>query len=94
MPGKEVNATKYGDYNDDGSYNSDSKDGNIYLPLVKNGALQALNPDEETEAAFATGYLDEASPEQLAMLEATSITIPPGSLTMMELLGEALVSHL
>ena len=80
VPGKEVNATKYGDYNDDGSYNSDSKDGNIYLPLVKNGALQALNPDEETEVAFATGYLDEASPEQLAMLEATSITIPPGSL--------------
>ena len=30
--------------------------------------------------AFASGYLDEASPEQIAMLEATSITVPPGSL--------------
>ena len=80
VPGKEVNATKYGTYNEDGSYNSDPRDGNIYLPLVKKGALQTLNPNEETEVAFASGYLDEASPEQIAMLEATSITIPPGSL--------------
>jgi hypothetical protein len=80
VPGKEVNATKYGTYNEDGSYNSDPRDGNIYLPLVKKGALQTLNPNEETEVAFAAGYLDEASPEQMAMLEATSITIPPGSL--------------
>ena len=80
VPGKEVNATKYGKYDDSGAYQPSPKDGNIYLPLVKKGALQSVNSSTDTEIAFATGYLEEASPEQAAMLHATSITIPPGSL--------------
>ena len=80
VPGKEVDATKYGTYEEDGTYVPDPRDGKIYLPLVKKGALKTINPNAETEVAFASGYIDDASPEQVAMLEATSITIPPGSL--------------
>ena len=49
VPGKEVNATKYGSYEEDGSYVSDPRDGKIYLPLVKKGALQTINPGAETD---------------------------------------------
>ena len=39
--GKDNNATKYGTYDDKGRYIPDARDGRIYLPLVKKGAVSS-----------------------------------------------------
>ena len=70
----------YGDYDENGTYVVDPRDGKIYLPLIKKGALVEVKPDEETPVAFAEGYLEEATEETKELLAATSLTIPAGAL--------------
>ena len=60
---KDHPATLYGDYDENGTYVVDPRDGKIYLPLIKKGALVEVKPDEETPVAFAEGYLEEATEE-------------------------------
>ena len=78
--GKDNNATRYGSFDENGRYIDDPRDGKIYLPLVKKGALQVVDPTQETEIKFVDGYLEEANSSVKAMMSATSLTIPPGSL--------------
>ena len=65
---------------DNGTYIEDPRDGKIYLPLVKKGALVEVDPTEETPIAFAEGYIEEADEETKELLAATSLTIPAGAL--------------
>ena len=80
VAGKTVQATRYGTYAKNGTYQPSPKDGKIFLPLVKKGALQTVSATQETKISFATGYVDGLDAKQKAMLEATSITVPPGAL--------------
>jgi hypothetical protein len=80
VAGKTTPATLYGDYDNNGTYIDDSRDGKIYLPLVKKGALIEVKPTEETPIAFAEGYIEEADEETKELLAATSLTIPAGAL--------------
>ncbi|MBT4666007.1 MAG: hypothetical protein HOB63_05790, partial [Opitutae bacterium] len=80
VPGDTVPATRYGVYDENGTYKPDPKDGKIYLPKVMKGALQTVDANAKTKIALAPGYLEKSTAEQRALLEATSITIPPGSL--------------
>ena len=78
--GKDVNATLYGSFNENGIYQPDDRDGKIYLPLIKAGALQAVDPNTDTNITFVEGYLDDVNESIRDMLEATSLLIPQGSL--------------
>ncbi|MDG1325121.1 MAG: SdrD B-like domain-containing protein, partial [Opitutales bacterium] len=80
VPGKTVKATKYGKFAENGTYIADSRDGKIFLPLVKKGALKPVDATKKTSISFASGYLDGNDSNLMSMLAATSITIPPGSL--------------
>ena len=42
VAGKTMKATRYGKFKEDGTYQPDPKDGRIYLPLVKKGALRSV----------------------------------------------------
>ena len=80
VAGKTTPATLYGDLDNNGTYVEDPRDGKIYLPLIKKGALVEVNPTEETPIEFAEGYLEEADEETKELLAATSLTIPAGAL--------------
>ncbi|MBT3540648.1 MAG: hypothetical protein HN489_05880, partial [Opitutae bacterium] len=80
VPGKTVKATKYGKFAENGTYIPDPRDGKIFLPLVKKGALKPVDATKQTNISFASGYLDGNDSNLMSMLAATSITIPPGSL--------------
>ena len=80
VPGKKVKATKYGKFAENGTYIPDPRDGKIFLPLVKKGALKPVDATKQTNISFASGYLDGNDSNLMSMLAATSITIPPGSL--------------
>jgi alpha-tubulin suppressor-like RCC1 family protein len=78
--GKDVNATRYGSYNENGIYQPDNRDGKIFLPLIKSGALKTVDPNADTNISFVGGYLDDVNESVRVMMQATSLSIPRGSL--------------
>ena len=84
--GKKVKATRYGKYDKNGAYLPDPKDGKIYLPLIRKGAFQPVDPTRETKITFAEGYLAgiersswkcSGRPRSPFLLLYNQMTVPP-----------------